>query len=109
ALGGMVAGLAGALSAHYTLVVNPDDMSFFHSFTYKMFVLFGGSYVVQGPVAGAMLLTILPEVLRLAFSLSDKVSGSVRLIAYGLIIILIIIRRPEGLIQRVPTGVSRNI
>jgi branched-chain amino acid transport system permease protein len=107
ALGGLVAGLAGALSAHYTLVVNPDDMSFFHSFTFKMFVLFGGSYLMQGPVAGAMILTILPEILRLGFSLSDKVSGSVRLVAYGLIIILIVIRRPQGLLQRTPTGVSR--
>src|SRR5262249_2190974 len=75
-LGGLIAGLGGALSAHYTLVVNPEDMSFFQSFTYKMFVLFGGSYVAGGPVAGAMILAILPEVLRLLLSLSDKASLS---------------------------------
>jgi branched-chain amino acid transport system permease protein len=108
-LGGVVAGLGGALSAHYILVVNPEDMSFFQSFTYKMYVLFGGSYLALGPVLGALVLTVLPELLRFALSLSEGLSLSLRFIAFGLVIIFVVINRPQGLLQRVPTGVRPTV
>lgn len=105
-VGASIAALGGALSAHYTLVVNPDDMTFFRSFGYKLFVLCGGSYTFLGPVAGAMTLTVLPEALRTTLSLSDTVSQSLRFLVYGLIVVLVVIWRPQGVITRVPTGVS---
>jgi hypothetical protein len=49
-----------------------------------------------GPVVGAILLTALPEVLRF--------SNEYRLILYGLVIVLVVLRRPDGLLTRVPTG-----
>lgn len=103
-LGASIAGLGGALSAHYTLVVNPDDMTFFRSLGFVIFVVFGGSYAIWGPVAGALVLTILPEVLRVVLSLSEALSLSLRFIAYGLILVLVVLLRPEGVITRVPTG-----
>jgi hypothetical protein len=49
-----------------------------------------------GPVLGAVLLTVLPEALRF--------TNEYRLILYGLIIVVVVLRRPEGLLTRVPTG-----
>lgn len=105
ALGGGIAALGGGLSAHYTLVINPGDMSFFESFRYKLFVLTGGSYTFLGPLAGALALTLLPEALRVALALSDVLSQSLRFMIYGIIVVLVVIWRPQGVITRVPTGV----
>lgn len=104
-LGAAMAALGGTLSAHYVLVVNPEDMTFFRSFGYKILVLFGGSHTFLGPLVGAIVLTFLPEALRLAFSLSEAFSQSLRFTAYGLIVMLVVLWRPQGIVTRVPTGV----
>ncbi|MBI3967929.1 MAG: branched-chain amino acid ABC transporter permease [Chloroflexi bacterium] len=108
-LGAGIAAFGGALSAHYTLVVNPDDMSFFRSFAFKIFVLFGGSYTFWGPVIGAISLTVLPEALRAGLSLTEAFSHSLRFIVYGLVIVLVVVLKPNGLIPRVPTGRRRAL
>ncbi len=98
ALGGAVVGMAGAMQAHYVLVVSPHDLGFFVSLTYIIFLLFGGMYTLWGPVLGAVLLTVLPESLRFA--------NEYRLILYGLIIVAVVLYRPEGLLARRPTGLK---
>jgi branched-chain amino acid transport system permease protein len=95
-LGTAISGLAGAVSAHYTLVVNPADLGFWPSFYIQVYVIFGGSYTMAGPVFGAALLTPLTQVLRFA--------EDYRFAAYGLVILLVILLRPQGVITRVPTG-----
>jgi branched-chain amino acid transport system permease protein len=100
AIGAAVAGLAGALRVHYVLVVSPGDLAFWVSVNYVVFWVFGGSYSFWGPAVGAIILTVLPEVLR--FSSAD------RLILYGLVLVALVIARPEGIITRVPIGGSRR-
>jgi branched-chain amino acid transport system permease protein len=100
-LGAAIAGLAGAISAHYTLVVNPADLGFFPSFYIQVFAIFGGSYTMWGPILGAGVLTVLPQVLRFA--------AVYRFALYGLSIVLVILLRPQGLLTRVPTGARRRI
>jgi branched-chain amino acid transport system permease protein len=100
-LGAAIAAFAGAISAHYTLVVNPADLGFWPSFYIQVYVIFGGSYAMLGPIAGAFLLTPLTQLLRFA--------GPYRFAAYGLIILLVIMLRPQGLIARVPTGVQPRL
>jgi branched-chain amino acid transport system permease protein len=95
-LGGAIAGFAGAVSAHYTLVVNPADLGFFPSFYIQVFVIFGGSYTMWGAVLGAFVLTALPQVLRFA--------AVYRFALYGLVIVLVILVRPQGLLTRIPMG-----
>jgi branched-chain amino acid transport system permease protein len=92
ALGAGLAGLAGAVSAHYTLVVSPGDLAFPQSFSILIFVLFGGSYALSGALAGAFLLTVLPELFRF--------SVNYRFVFYGLAVVLIVLLRPQGLITR---------
>lgn len=96
ALGGALIGMAGAVQGHYMLVISPHDRGFFVSLNFIMFLLFGGLQTMWGPVVGAVLLTALPELLRF--------SSQYRLILYGLIIVLVVLLRPDGLLTRRPTG-----
>jgi branched-chain amino acid transport system permease protein len=96
ALGGAIVGMAGAIQAHYVLVVSPHDLGFFVSLNFIIFLLFGGLQTVWGPIFGAVLLTVLPEALRF--------TNEYRLILYGLIIVAVVLRRPNGLLTRTPLG-----
>jgi branched-chain amino acid transport system permease protein len=89
--------MAGAVQAHYVLVIGPSDLGFFVSLNYIIFLLFGGLQTIWGPVLGAVLLTVLPEALRFA--------NEYRLIIYGFIIVAVVLWRPDGLLWRRPTGV----
>ena len=101
ALGGAIVGMGGAMQAHYVLVVGPGELGFFVSLTYIIFLLFGGMYTLWGPILGAVILTVLPEALRFA--------NAYRLILYGLVIVAVVLWRPEGLLRRRPTGLKPRL
>jgi len=96
ALGGALVGMAGAIQGHYVLVISPHDLGFFVSLNFIIYLLFGGLQTLWGPLLGAVLLTVLPETLRF--------TNEYRLILYGLIIVMVVLRRPDGLLTRIPTG-----
>ena len=96
AVGGALVALGGAIQGHYMLVISPHDLGFFVSLNFIIFLLFGGLQTLWGPVFGAVLLTALPEMLRF--------TNEYRLILYGLIIVLVVLLRPDGLLTRTPTG-----
>jgi branched-chain amino acid transport system permease protein len=100
ALGGAIVGMAGAVQAHYVLVISPSDLGFFVSLNYIIFLLFGGMQTMWGPILGAVVLTVLPEALRFA--------KEYRMIVYGVIIVAVVLWRPDGLARRIPTGVSKR-
>ena len=77
-------------------MVNPADLGFFPSFYIQVYAIFGGSYIMWGPILGAGVLTLLPQLLRFA--------AVYRFALYGLSIVLVILLRPQGLLTRVPTG-----
>ena len=107
AMGTGIAALGGALDAHYTLFLHPSDMAFWVSIQFLIFAIFGGSYVVWGALIGALFLTMLPEVFRVAFDFADSASQSLRLIAYGVALTAVVILRPEGLIAVKPNMARR--
>lgn len=96
AIGAAIAALGGVLRAHYVLVQSPEDMAFWESVNYTIFWVFGGSQSFCGPAVGAIVLTIMPELLR--FSVQE------RFILYGLLLVVMVILRPQGVITRVPLG-----
>ena len=100
ALGSALIAMAGAVQAHYLLVVTPSQLGFFVSLNYIIFLLFGGLQTLAGPILGAVVLTALPEALRFA--------SEFRLIAYGLIIVAVMIWRPDGVLRRRPMGLDRR-
>ncbi|AFY49882.1 ABC-type branched-chain amino acid transport system, permease component [Nostoc sp. PCC 7524] len=103
-LGSILAGVVGAISAHFLNTWNARQGTFDASIIYLTFVLIGGSRTFLGSVVGGMVFTALPEVLRgladtgglpewLAQFLRDG-----RLIIFGLLIVIGTIFFPQGLI-----------
>ena len=84
-----VAGLGGALYAHYQLQVGPDLFAVVLSINVIIMVYVGGMGSIWGPVAGAIFLNLLTELLR-GFS-------EYRLWVYTIILILILFFLPQGL------------
>lgn len=87
--GAFFAGLAGALYAHHKQVLKPDGFDFMRSIDFVVMVILGGMGRTAGVVLAAVLLTVLPEALR-GFS-------EYRMILYALLIILMMLLRPQGL------------
>ncbi len=103
-LGAILAGLVGALSAHFLNTWNARQGTFDASIVYLTFVLIGGSRTYLGPVLGGMVFTALPEVLRaladipaLPLWLSQFLRDG-RLIIFGLLIVIGTIFFPQGLV-----------
>ncbi len=82
------AGLGGALFAHQQNFVNPDSFQFFDSVFFLLAVLFGGAGTLLGPMIGATVLTLLPELLQ------DF--DQIRLIIYGVFILVTLYFLPNG-------------
>ena len=92
AIGAAIIAIGGALQAHYFLIINPVELGFFVSLTYIIFLVVGGIQTLWGPVLAAVVLTAVPEAMRFA--------NEYRLVLYGLIVVVIVLLRPEGLITR---------
>lgn len=88
-----LAGLAGALYAHYIGFLNPEPFGVDQSLNIILAVILGGSGTLTGPIVGALSVTFLPELLRFA--------DSFRLITYGLILVVATIFLPKGLVPLV--------
>jgi branched-chain amino acid transport system permease protein len=91
-LGAAITGLAGALYAHYFGFIAPNRFDVLRSFDVALFVLIGGSDHLLGPVAGAFVLTYLPE----AFRPLHEYRG----LAYGLLLIATMAFSDRGLVTR---------
>lgn len=104
-LGAVLAGVVGAVSAHFLNTWNARQGTFDASIIYLTFVLIGGSRTFLGPVLGGMVFTALPEVLRaiadipgLPIWLANFLRDG-RLIIFGLLIVIGTIFFPKGLIN----------
>ena len=85
-----VAGFAGGLYAIHQSYINPDSFQIFDSIFILLVVLLGGAGTLLGPLVGAAVLVVLPEMLQ-SF-------GDYRLIIYGCLIILNLYVLPSGLV-----------
>ncbi len=88
-LGAAIAGLAGALNAHLTFFISPGEYGFDRAVEILTMTILGGINGLTGPVAGAVILTLLPEALR---ALQDF-----RLVVNGFILVLIVLFLPKGI------------
>jgi ABC-type branched-subunit amino acid transport system permease subunit len=88
-LAAAIAGGIGALYAHYLSVMCPEEMTVSLTVNLLVIVFLGGVGSLRGVLLGAVLFTALPEVLRLA--------PTWRLVIYGGLLLLVVIRSPGGL------------
>lgn len=89
-LGALLAGYAGGLDAHLNFFIAPSEYQFQRVASILVFALFGGTANVLGPIVGATILTALPEILRFTQDFRDAVNG--------LILLLVILFRPQGIV-----------
>jgi branched-chain amino acid transport system permease protein len=90
-VGAVVAGLAGALWAHYVQFIEPEEFGFGRSVMPFTFVVVGGLQTFWGSLVGASVLTLLPEWLRFL--------KEWRLALYGVAMLAVMIVRPQGLVD----------
>jgi branched-chain amino acid transport system permease protein len=98
-LGAALAGLAGALEAHYTFMVAPNGFGFGRVVDMLVFAVVGGAQVFWGPVVGAAFLTVLPELLREVSPLVGIEPGPLRLMVNGLVLLAVILFLPNGIVS----------
>jgi branched-chain amino acid transport system permease protein len=91
AVSSAVAGAAGCFYASFVGTLVPDAFFITESFSMLAMVIVGGMGTLIGPVFGAILLTVLPELLRGI--------GDLRLIVYGAAVTLVVLFMPGGLVQ----------
>ena len=84
---------AGCFYASFVGTLVPDAFFITESFTILAMVIVGGMGTLIGPVCGAILLTVLPELLRGI--------GDLRLIVYGVAVTLVVLFMPGGIVQAV--------
>jgi branched-chain amino acid transport system permease protein len=91
-LGAFLAGIGGGLFSHYATFIDPGQFRFSRSAEIFMMVVLGGMGNFIGAALGALVVTILPEVLR--------ISGMQewRMTFFGALLVIIMIVRPWGLI-----------
>jgi branched-chain amino acid transport system permease protein len=90
-VGAAVGGAAGCFYATFVGTLVPDAFFITESFTILSMVIVGGMGTLIGPVWGAVLLTLLPELLRSV--------GDLRLVVYGVALTLVVLFMPGGLVQ----------
>jgi branched-chain amino acid transport system permease protein len=88
-LGAALAGLAGGLNAHFTFFISPNEYGFERGVEILAMGVLGGTGSPWGAVAGGLLITLLPELLRGL--------GHYRPFINGAILILIILYSPKGI------------
>ena len=121
--GAMIAGFAGALYAHHATFMDSSTFNIMMGVEILMFVVVGGGSTYWGPLVGALFLTLLPEFLRTLrdwlelvpvewtdFYPANRIydfmrdfldfENAKRLIVYGIILIVMMILRPDGLLTR---------
>ena len=97
ALAGVAGGLSGQLFAN---PLNPQNLNFVKSIEVIVMIVLGGIGSITGAVFGATTLTILPEALRTF----DQQFPGLRMVLYALLLILLMIFRPQGLFGRRELG-----
>ena len=86
----MFAGIAGGLFGHFTMYLHPNTFLFITSFYVIIMIVIGGLGSIEGAVLGAVVVTVGLEVFR-GF-------GPFRLVNFAILLILIMIYRPQGLL-----------
>jgi branched-chain amino acid transport system permease protein len=108
-VGAFFAGVAGGLYAHSKQFLTPGGFGFMQSITFVVMVILGGMGNTIGVVLAAVLLTLLPEGLRLLGEIHHFPGltaerplhwiGDTRMIIYSLLLIVLMLTRPQGLFR----------
>ncbi len=101
-IGSAFAGIAGVLFAHYNKFLHTNDFQFIRSFEIIIMIVIGGMGSMTGAILGAIIVTLLPELLRqlpeIQVGATTFQFADLRLVIFALILILTMILRPPGIL-----------
>jgi len=97
AISAAFASISGALFAGYMRYIDPTSFTLMESVFILSIIVIGGTGNIKGPILGAILLLVLPELIRF-LNLPVSIAPNIRQIIYGLLIILIMRFRPRGIL-----------
>ena len=95
-----LAGVAGGLFAFYSMFLHTNSFTFIKSIEFIIMIVIGGLGSILGSIVGATLYIVLTEVLRVA--------AEFRMVAFSLLLVLIMIFRPQGLLGTLDFGRRRR-
>ncbi len=95
-LSAVIAGIAGTLYATYTTYIDPSSFTLDESILILSIVLIGGAGRIIGPITGAVIYILLPELLKF-LQMPDSIAANMRMILFGLLLVLIVRFKPKGL------------
>lgn len=93
----MMAAIAGSLFASYISFIDPSTFTLNESIFILAIIILGGLANLRGSLIGAVFLIILPEALRFV-GFPTEIAAQMRQVVYGLILIFLMLYRPQGLI-----------
>ena len=92
-----MAAVAGSLFASYITFIDPSSFWLMESIFILAIVILGGLSNLKGSLLGALFLILLPEALRFV-GLPNDIAAQMRQVIYGVILILLMLYRPQGLV-----------
>ena len=112
-IGAFFAGLAGGLYAHFKQFIHPEGFNFLKSVDIVVMVILGGMGSTAGVCLAAVILTILPELLRAVSGYSwlpEQVRhlAENRMILYSILLIVLMLNRPQGLFGKLNFGSRKS-
>jgi len=96
-IGGALAAIAGTLYAHYVTFIDPTSFTILESIFMISIVLVGGAGSLTGSIVGAVVLIVIPEMLRF-LGMPNAIAANMRQIIYGALLVVMMMFRPKGLV-----------
>jgi len=98
-LSAMLAGIAGGVFASMSNFISPESFPFFQSILFLLVVMIGGADRVLGPVLGALVVVLIPEILAFL--------AGYRLLFVGVLLLLVLRLAPDGIVGLLSRLVAR--
>ena len=98
-LSSIVAGLAGAIFASMTNFISPESFPLLQSILFLLVVIIGGTGTVLGPLAGALVVVLIPEFLSFL--------AEYRLLFVGVLLLLMLLAAPRGIVGEIESRLRR--
>jgi branched-chain amino acid transport system permease protein len=92
----LMASLCGSLYATYISFIDPSSFTLNESIFILTIIILGGLASIRGSIIGAVVLVLLPEVLRF-IGLPNEIAAQMRVVIYGIALVYLMYARPSGI------------
>ena len=92
-----LAAISGVMYATYITYIDPTSFTLMESIFIISIVIIGGAGNLKGSIVGAIVLVMLPEILRFV-GLPNSVAANIRQMLYGGLLVVFMLWRPQGFI-----------